>query len=287
MAKREKKPSLNKTLTNHIKRDKKVFAVYIIIRTLIIITLVRAVIRAEYESVFFCALSLVLLMLPAVFERKLKIDLPTALEILILIFIFAAEILGEINEYYIKFANWDTILHTTNGFLCAAFGFALVDILNRSDRSKLKLSPMYLSLVAFCFSMTIGVLWEFFEFGMDVYFGADMQKDTVINVIRSVNLNPTGANKPIVIRDINEVIVNGTELGVGGYLDIGLYDTMEDMFVNFIGAVVFSIIGFFYSKNQSNSKIAKSFIPVVVDSFDDVPPATKPVIRTKKKKRRK
>ena len=109
--------------------------------------------------------------------------------------------------------------------------------------------------------MTIGVLWEFFEFGVDNFLGMDMQKDVVINEIRSVSLDPTKTNTVIAVSDINEVVINGKELGVGGYLDIGLYDTMKDLLVNFLGAVIFSIIGFFYIKNRGKGKIAGSFIP--------------------------
>lgn len=102
-------------------------------------------------------------------------------------------------------------------------------------------SPIYVALVAFCFSMTIGVLWEFFEFGMDRLFMMDMQKDTIVHSITSVMLDPTNKNIPVTIGDITSVTVNGQELGFGGYLDIGLYDTMEDLFVNFIGGAGFQL----------------------------------------------
>lgn len=153
------------------------------------------------------------------------------------------------------------MLHTLNGFLAAAIGFSLVDILNRDERAKFNLSPLYMAVVAFCFSMTIGVMWEFFECGMDLFFGMDTQKDTIVNSINTVMLDPTGGNQVIHIGDINSVIVNGKELGLGGYLDIGLLDTMKDLFVNFIGAVVFSIIGFFYVKKRGKGRIANKFIP--------------------------
>ena len=142
-------------------------------------------------------------------------------------------------------------------------GFALIDILNRNEKFKFTLSPLYVAIVAFCFSMTIGVVWEFFEFAMDYFFGFDMQKDTVVNILRSVTLDPTKTNTVISIDGINEVVINGSELGVGGYLDIGLYDTMADLFVNFVGAVVFSILGFFYIKTRGKGKIAKNFIPTL------------------------
>ena len=109
--------------------------------------------------------------------------------------------------------------------------------------------------------MTIGVMWEFFEYSMDVFLGVDMQKDTIVNSISTIMLDPAGGTKVVRIKDINEVIINGKELGLGGYLDIGLHDTMHDLFVNFIGAVVFSIIGFFYVKTRGEGKIAKRFIP--------------------------
>jgi len=216
----------------------------------------------------------VLMLMPAFVERSLKIDFPTTLEIIIMLFIFAAEILGEISEYYVKYPNWDTILHTTNGFLCAAIGFAMVDVLNRSERSSLKLSPLYMAIVAFCFSMTIGVLWEFFEWGADCLLGLDMQKDTILQSISSVTLHPEGKNDPHVLQGIREVLVvleDGSQvpLGLGGYLDIGLQDTMKDLLVNLIGALVFSPIGYLYIKTKGKGRIARWFIPEVLEKPEE------------------
>lgn len=249
-------------------KNKTTLIVYLILRALIIFALVRAVLRGDYESVFLCTLSLVLLLMPSILQRKLDITLPGAMEIIILLFIFAAEILGELASFYVRVPNWDTMLHTVNGFLCAAIGFALVDMLNRNERFSFELSPVYLAIVAFCFSMTVGVLWEFFEFAADRFIGLDMQKDTVVKAIGSVALDPSMSNKVIHIKDISDVIIvhsdgSSQALGLGGYLDIGLYDTMKDLFVNFIGAVVFSFIDFFYVKQQGKGKLASSFIPKV------------------------
>ncbi len=252
-----------KDLRNNIKENKATFVVYVILRIFVIASLVVSIIRMDFESAFVCALSLVLFLVPAFLEKSLKINLPSVLEIIILLFIFSAEILGEINAYYVRVPNWDTMLHTINGFLCAAVGFALIDILNRNNRFKFQLSPLYVAIVAFCFSMTIGVLWEFFEFGMDYFFGMDMQKDTIIHYINSVKLDPTNTNTVVSIKDITDVTVNGEELGLGGYLDIGLIDTMKDLLVNFVGAVIFSVIGFFYIKTRGKGKIAKNFIPTI------------------------
>ena len=248
--------------------NKTTLTVYLVLRALIILIMVRAVLRGNYESVFLCALSLVLLILPSILQKRLYITLPSTLEIVILLFIFAAEILGELASFYVRVPNWDTMLHTVNGFLCAAVGFALVDMINRNERFSLKLSPVYLAIVAFCFSMTVGVLWEFFEFAADRFLGLDMQKDTVLSAIGSVALDPTMSNKVVRVKDIADVIIvhsDGSQqtLGLGGYLDVGLFDTMKDLFVNFIGAVVFSVIGYFYVKQEGKSKFASRFIPRV------------------------
>ena len=252
---------MGRALYMELREHKSSFLVYVTLRLLVILMMILQIFNRNYENVFLCVLTLVLLLIPSLIQINLKIELPTALEITILVFIFAAEILGEIQSYYIKFPFWDTVLHTINGFLMAAIGFALVDILNRSKKFSIQLSPVFLAIVAFCFSMTIGVIWEFFEYGMDQFFGLDMQKDTVIQGFSSVLLDPTKSNIPVPVQDITEVLVNGRDLGLGGYLDIGLIDTMNDLFVNFVGAVLFSIIGYFYVKSRGKGKFARRFIP--------------------------
>ena len=155
--------------------------------------------------------------------------------------------------------------------MCAAIGFALLDLLNLDEHISFKLSPAYLALTAFCFSMTVGVLWEFFEFSGDYFLGMDMQKDTVINAIHTVNLDQTLSNTVVHVRDIADVIVvhsDGTQeaLGLGGYLDIGIIDTMKDLLVNLVGAVVFSVIGYVYVKTEGKGTVATRFIPKVLHS---------------------
>ena len=253
-------------LRSAIRRQPVVFAVYLVLRLIVLASLVSAILRQEYESAFVCVLVLFLFMLPFFIQKNFGICLPSTLEIIILHFIFAAEILGELQSYFIQYPYWDTMLHTTNGFLCAAVGFSLIDILNRDAKIKFTLSPVYVALAAFCFSMTIGVLWEFFEFGMDRLLHMDMQKDTIVHTISSVMLDPTNSNIPITIDGITSVAVNGRDLGFTGYLDIGLYDTMEDLFVNFIGATVFSVIGYFYLKHRGEGKFAKAFIPTIEET---------------------
>ena len=259
--KREKqafKEAMNRELREH----RSSFIVFYLLRILVIVALVRQAMLRNYEGMFFCVLTILLFYIPSWLQVRLRIELPPPLEITILCFIFAAEVLGEVNAFYVKVPNWDTMLHTLNGFLAAAVGFSLVVLLNDSEKLTFDLSPFFLALVAFCFSMTIGVLWEFFEFSMDMLLHVDMQKDTVIHSINSVLLDPTNSNKTISIKGITDTVVNGQSLGIDGYLDIGLIDTMKDLFVNFIGALVFSVVGFFYARSQGQQKnAAMNFVP--------------------------
>ena len=262
LRRRWEKKAFRQAMAKELREHRSSCIVFSILRILVLAVLVRQIMLASYESAFFCVLTLLLLYVPSWVQVKLRIELPPPLEITILCFIFAAEILGEVNAFYVVVPNWDTMLHTLNGFLAAAVGFSMVILLNDDERLTFHLSPFFLALVAFCFSMTIGVLWEFFEFSMDYSFGFDMQKDTVIHSIHSVLLDPTRTNTVVTIPNIQDVVINGQSLGVGGYVDIGIIDTMKDLFVNFVGAVVFSITGFFYAKSKGRRRTpAQGFVP--------------------------
>ena len=164
MDKKARRRSRRRDLKVHIKKHKVTFVVYLVLRLLGIGVAVVSLLTGKYENFFLCLLSLILFLLPSFVSENFGIRLPETLEIIVLLFIFAAEILGEISGFYLRFSFWDTMLHTVNGFLCAAIGFALVDVLNRSARFKFLLSPLFLAVVAFCFSMTVGVIWEVFVF---------------------------------------------------------------------------------------------------------------------------
>lgn len=247
-------------------RGKSSIIVYFTLRILVIICMILEFLRGDLNNAFLCLLSLILLLMPFILEKQLKIDFPNTLEIIIMLFIFSAEILGEINNFYQVIPHWDSILHTLNGFLAAGVGFSLFDLLNKNVDS-IKLSPFFLVLVSFCFSMTIGVLWEFFEFAADNSFlNTDMQKDRIVEKIQSVKINPEGKNTPVIIDNIEYTIIYSKEGNkivenkIDGYLEIGLIDTMKDLVVNFIGALVFSIFGFLYILNRDKYKFINHFI---------------------------
>ena len=245
--------------------NKKSIAVYLVLRVLVVISMIFQILMGNFENVFMCILALLLFTIPTIISEKFKIGLPSLLEAIIYLFIFSTTILGEINNFYGIIPFWDTILHTLNGFLCAGIGFALVDLLNQNSK-QIHLSPLYVAIVAFCFSMTIGILWEFYEFTADGVLRTDMQKDRIVQSISSVELNPDRENIPIKVNNIEKTEIyskDGTITTIeNGYLDIGITDTMKDLFVNFIGAVVFSVIGFLYIKNREKYKFAKNFIPI-------------------------
>ena len=242
---------------------KGVLVVYLLLRFLVILVMVRQIFLHNYWNAFLCILVLIQFLIPYFITKKLKIELPRIFEIIILLFIFSSEVLGEIQNFYGVFKHFDTVLHTLNGFLCAAVGFSLIDLCNNNSE-KFNLSPLYLTIVAFCFSMTIGVLWEFLEYSIDKVMLSDMQKDKLVTKISSVWLNPDGKNKAIVVDNINKTIIysdSGETAIEGGYLDLGLNDTMKDLIVNFVGAVVFSIFGYLYVINRDKYKIAEKFMP--------------------------
>ena len=180
--------------------------VYLILRGLVILCMVLQLVRGDWNNAFLCGLSLLLFTIPSFVEERFKIALPSVLESIIYIFIFAAEICGEINNFYGNIPHWDTILHTINGFLAAGIGFSLIDLLNENNKN-INLSPVFVAIVAFCFSMTIGVLWEFFEYGADTYFRYDMQKDYVISSISTVTLHPKKENVAIKVNGIDHTIL--------------------------------------------------------------------------------
>lgn len=259
--------SLKKALELEVREHRSSFAVYLILRTLVILVLVRQIMMQNYENIFVCLLTLLLLLVPSFVQLTFKVELPIFLEILILVFIYAAEILGEIDNYYFSIPYWDTILHTINGFVYAAVGFSMVSLLNKSEKIQFFVSPLFLAIVSFTFSMTIGVLWEFFEFSMDQLFAMDTQKDTLITSIHSAGVDEI--LPPFEENDIHEVTVNGEVISDQGYIDIGLIDTMEDLFVNFVGATVFSLFSYFYARNKERFTFLQNFIPKKKDRNKD------------------
>lgn len=170
-------------------------------------------VRSDYVLMLLeCILGIFALMLPSMLTQKFKIEIPGKIYYLYVIFLYAAIFLGEVRNFYYTIPYWDTILHTLSGAMTGFIGFSLIDILNH-DNSRVTLSPFFIAFFAFCFAITVGVVWEFYEFTSDTLLGTNMQKYK--------------------LRD-------GTEL-VGKE---ALQDTMEDLMVDVLGAFVASGIGY-------------------------------------------
>lgn len=263
MTAREKRKKFWDDVDREMRRHKGTFIVFLILRILVVISMIRQFMLGNYESVMLCVLTLLLFVVPMVVQVRLNVDFPQVLEVIILLFIYAAEILGEVNSYYTAIPYWDIMLHTMNGFLCGAIGFSLAICLDKDEKVFFRMSPLLIVIVSFSFSMTIGVLWEFFEYAADHILLLDMQKDTVVHTVSSVLLNPMKVQRPWIMRNITEMSINGTEMGVGGYVDLGLIDTMEDLFVNFIGALTFSIIGWLALHGKRRERMIAMGLAVV------------------------
>ncbi len=255
-----------------IRKNRISFAIYTLLQIITVAVIVITATNRNWSGTFTGVLALILFLLPAFVEKSFRIELPTTLEIIVILFVFCAEILGEIGMYYTKYPFWDNMLHCTSGFIFAAFGFSLVDICNRDRRMGIRLSPFFLSLVACCFSLAVGVVWEFFEFGMDILVHTDMQKDFLLGSISTGTVSPNGQTAVFIqnIQSTTVTLADGTTHTFAGYLDIGLMDTMKDLIIDAIGALLFSILGYFYVRHRGKKgKLAKQFIPQVPSDASD------------------
>ncbi len=171
--------------------------------------------RSDYVLMLVeCILGLFVIHIPSLLEKKLKFEVPTLLYVLYMLFLYCAIFLGEVRSFYYLIPNWDTFLHAFSSVMTGLLGYMFVTILNRDERIIFKLSPFFIALFAFCFSVTVGSLWEIYEYTFDGLLGLDMQKHTL-----------AGGN----------VLVGHAALS----------DTMKDIIVDACGALVASAIGYF------------------------------------------
>lgn len=177
--------------------------------------------RSDYILMLIqCCLGLIVMFLPAFLEKRWSVRIPNYMCILYFVFLYCAIYLGEVRRFYYIVPNWDTILHTFSAGMLGAFGFSLVSILNDSEKTKVKLSPFFVVLFAFSFALSIGALWEIYEFTGDGIFGLNMQKYR---------------------------LADGTML-IGR---AALIDTMKDIIVDALSALIVTIIGFFTIKKEA------------------------------------
>ena len=187
-----------------------------LVRLTLIIAFIIGCVTGDHSQDFIIVITFLLTFYPSILAKRFGVYLPKRLEIIITLFIFAAQVLGELNGFYDKIPWWDTMLHTTSGIILGLAGFLVVYLLNEKGDANVNLSPIFVVIVAFCFALTMGVFWEVFEFGADRLFGLNMQK-----------FRMPGQD--------------------------GLVDTMEDLMVDAIGALVACIAGWKYMKKKKDT----------------------------------
>lgn len=174
--------------------------------------------RSDYLLMLLqCLLGVVVMLLPGFLERRLSIDVPDYMEVMYFIFLYCAIYLGEVHSFYYVIPKWDTILHSFSGAMLGAFGYTVVSIFNNSNKVKINLNPIFVSLFALCFAISVGTLWEVYEYLGDGLFGLNMQK----------------------FRDASGAILVGRE---------ALRDTMDDIIVDTCSAFIVVAVGFIVAK---------------------------------------
>ena len=255
---------MNKIIKKIYQNNNKItILIYLIIRLYIIINLINEIMNVNIQNILLCIFTIILLTIPFLLEKKYKIKIPQILKTTFFIYVFGTQILGEVNHFYVRVPHWDKIFHTLHGFISAGFGVSIIYLLNKKLASS-NLSPKFIILVAFCISITIGVGWEVLEYGADLLFNTDMQNDRYVDEINSMYLDSQKENKVIKIKNIDYVILYDKDDNIitkfNGYIDIGIHDTMIDLIVSIIGAIIFLIIYYPNLLNNKKNKFIDNFI---------------------------
>jgi uncharacterized membrane protein YjdF len=178
-------------------------------------------VKSDYALMLLqCVLGMTVMLLPGILQRKVKITIPSGMVIAYAIFLYCAVYLGEVHYFYFRIPHWDTMLHTFSGFALGAIGLSIMGLLNKSKSVPVSLSPAFVAIFAFCFAVSIGVIWEIYEFTMDSVAGLNMQK---------------------YILESGEILIGRAALA----------DTMKDLIVDSLGALTISIVGYVSMKHKS------------------------------------
>lgn len=155
-------------------RNKVTLAIYYAMRGLVLLAVGVFLVRDDWEAAGSTTLIFLLMLGPSILKRRYRLYLPFTLDLGMVLFIFLTLFLGGVGRLYDYIPFWDKFLHFQSGLLLGATGFVLVYILNENKKLKLDLSPIFVSIFAVTFSLSIGVIWEMFEFAGDAYFSAHL-----------------------------------------------------------------------------------------------------------------
>jgi hypothetical protein len=177
-------------------------------------------VKSDYVLMLLqCLLGLTVMAIPSIVERKWSIDIPNYMEVLYFVFLYCAIFLGEVRDFYNLVPYWDTVLHAFSGAMLGALGFSLVSFLNEAEQLDIELSPFFLALFSFCFALSVGVAWEIYEFVFDGILSLNMQKYAL----------PDGSL-------------------LAGHA--ALADTMKDIIVDAVSALIIAVIGYLTIKGK-------------------------------------
>lgn len=215
--------------------------IYVLLFLLTLISSIISLVNKDYRNSIIAIITVIIISIPYLLERKRKLKFSHIFKILIYLFIFSNSILGEVYHFYIDYKYWDFILHMAGGFIFTSIGLSLI--------CKYKINFLIVLILTLSFSMTVSLTWEFVEYTSDKIFYTDTQKDTLIKDIASVSIDNVKNYKEEKVLEIEETILYGKNKKVlkvikGGYLDIGLSDTMSDFFANFLGVFIFWVINY-------------------------------------------
>jgi len=215
--------------------------IFVLLFLLTLISSIISLVNKDYRNSIIAIITIIIISIPYLLERKRKLKFSHIFKILIYFFIFSNSILGEVYHFYIDYKYGDFILHMAGGFIFTSIGLSLI--------CKYKINFLIVLILTLSFSMTVSLTWEFVEYTSDKIFYTDTQKDTLIKDIASVSIDNVKNYKEEKVLEIEETILYGKNKEVlkvinGGYLDIGLSDTMSDLFANFLGVFIFWVINY-------------------------------------------
>lgn len=244
---------MKKKLKNIINKSSLIILLLLFLITFVI--MIKNFIIKDYRSAFISMFTIFIISLPDLMEKKFELKFTYFFKIIIYFFIFSNSILGEVCHYFIDYPYWDFVFHLIGGFIFVGVCLSLIH--------KYSLSLLLVIILTISFSMTVSISWEFVEYGADKIFYTDMQKDAIISNISSVKVDKVKNYKEEDVKDICKTVLydeNGDILKVikGGYLDIGLNDTMKDLGASFLGAVIFWLINYLSIYNKK--KVVNLFL---------------------------
>jgi len=175
------------------KRDKTKLWIFIILRLQIIIAGLIAILDRNWTYLGMSILTFMVMLLPSIIDKRLNLDISSKFEIVLVAFIYASLFLGEMHRFYDKFWWWDKMLHGFSGLIIGNIGLIIISYLNSNSKINMNLSPFFVSFFVFCFSLSIGAIWEIYEYAMDKFFGFFMQRGSLDDTMIDIILDAAGA----------------------------------------------------------------------------------------------